>query len=141
MTGLVSFTYNCWVVSENNVYAIVQTGGKQYRVTVGDRLRVDAMHHKPGEDIQLDQVLLVSKDGEVTVGSPLVAGAKVDAKVERNVKSDKVTVFKYKPKVRYRRKTGHRQPYTELAIKKITLRKKRQSKASRPQEANKSEEE
>jgi len=115
-------------VPEDNDYAIVQTGGKQYRVAAGDRLRVDVMHHEPGEDIQLDQVLLVSKGGEVTVGTPLVAGAKVSAKVERNGKSDKITVFKYKPKVRYRRKTGHRQSYTELAIEKITLRKSRQSK-------------
>ena len=128
-------------MSENNDYAIVQTGGKQYRVAVGDRLRVDVMHHEPGEDIQLDQVLLVSKGGEVTVGNPLVAGAKVGAKVEGNGKSDKITVFKYKPKVRYRRKTGHRQPYTELAIEKITLRKSRPSKTSKSKEANESEEE
>jgi large subunit ribosomal protein L21 len=99
--------------------AIVQTGGKQYRVSSGDT--IDVMHLPAGEgsNIELDQVLLIADGENLRVGTPTVEGAKVLAEVLGDGKEKKVIVFKYKPKVRYRRKKGHRQLYTRLAIKEI----------------------
>ncbi len=101
------------------MYAIVETGGKQYRVVEGSTLVVEKLAFNQGEQVVLDQVLAVSKDGELTVGSPFVEGATVEAKVMENGKSDKVIVFKFKAKKDYRRKQGHRQPYTKLKIENI----------------------
>jgi large subunit ribosomal protein L21 len=102
-------------------YAIIETGGKQYRVSVGDRLAVEKLDAEPGSDIVFDRVLLVGGNGSTTVGTPLVNGASVSAQVENQFRGEKIVVFKYKPKKRYRRKTGHRQSITRLAIKEITL--------------------
>jgi large subunit ribosomal protein L21 len=104
---------------DDKTYAIVQTGGKQYKVSVGQTIEVERLTEKEKAKVELDQVLLVSDGKKVTVGTPTVEGAKVVAEVVGNGKGDKVTVFKYKPKVRYRRMKGHRQPYTALAIKEI----------------------
>lgn len=101
------------------MYAVVKTGGKQYRVAEGDTIFVEKLDVTEGDNITLDEVLLLSNDGKVTVGNPTVSGAKVKAKVEGQRKSKKITVFKYKPKKNYRKKTGHRQPYTKLVIEKI----------------------
>lgn len=101
------------------MYAIIETGGKQYRVQEGDTLFVEKLDATQGDVITLDSVLAVSKDGKLTVGSPLVEGAKVEAKVVDQGKGKKIIVFKYKPKKDYRRKQGHRQPYTKLIIEKI----------------------
>lgn len=101
-------------------YAIVQTGGKQYQVRPGDTIRVESLPGEAGETVELDDVLMVSKDGEVTVGNPNVAGAKVTAEVSEHGRAKKIVVFKYKAKTRYRRKHGHRQGYTELTVKDIT---------------------
>lgn len=100
-------------------YAIVQTGGKQYRVREGDSIVVEKLPGEEGDPIELDNVLLVSKDAKVTVGQPHVDGARVVAEVTRQGKADKVIVFKYKPKVRYHVKNGHRQQVTQLSIKQI----------------------
>lgn len=101
------------------MYAIVETGGKQYRVAEGDTIFVEKLEAANGNQVTLDKVLLVS-DGENTkVGTPTVDGAKVVAKVEKHGKSKKIIVFKYKPKKNYRRKAGHRQPFTQLTIEKI----------------------
>ena len=100
-------------------YAIVETGGKQYTVRPGDTLRVEKLSDTPEEALELDRVLLLSRDGVVKVGQPLVEGASVRAEVVGNGRSRKITVLKYKPKVRYKRKTGHRQHYTELRITEI----------------------
>lgn len=100
-------------------YAVVKTCGKQYRVHSGDVIVVDRMLAKEGDNVEIDQVLLVSDGKKVTVGTPLVEGARVKAEVVGEGKGEKVIVFKYKPKVRYRRKKGHRQLYTRLAIKEI----------------------
>jgi large subunit ribosomal protein L21 len=97
-------------------YAIVETGGKQYRVKVGDRIRVERIHADAGADISLDRVLLLGGTGTTTVGAPLVDGATVSAHVEDHLRGEKLYVFKYKPKKRYRRKIGHRQELTELTI-------------------------
>lgn len=101
------------------MYAIVQTGGKQYKVSEGDTLFIEKLEAEAGAEVSFDQVLLVSKDGKVVVGSPVVAGASVTATVLKNGKAKKILVFKYKSKKNYRRKAGHRQPYTQVQIAKI----------------------
>lgn len=102
-------------------YAIIKTGGKQYRVQPGDVIEVERLvDTEPGDTFSFDEVLLVSKDGDVTVGSPTVKGAKVVAKIEDEAKGDKILVFKYKRKVRFRRKNGHRQWFSRVSITGIT---------------------
>ena len=101
-------------------YAIMKTGGKQYRVRPGDVLDVEKLPAEEGSFIELGDVLAVSRDGELTLGSPMVDGASVLAQVRSQYRDDKVLVFKYKRKVRYRRKKGHRQPYTRLYITSIS---------------------
>ena len=102
-------------------YAIVRTGGKQYRVRPGDTIRVESIPGDQGDPVELTDVLMVSRDGNVTVGEPTVAGAKVTAEVAGQGKHKKVVVFKFKAKTRFRRKAGHRQPYTELKITDIVI--------------------
>ena len=101
------------------IYAIVETGGKQYRVTPGQVIDVDHLDMVDGETVELDKVLLVADGDKVVVGTPIVEGAKVLATSRGNGKTDKTIVFRYKNKVRYRKKTGHRQLYTRLAVDKI----------------------
>ena len=100
-------------------YAIVRTGGKQYKVAVGDSIDVESLLVDEGKTVELDQVLLVAEGKKINVGTPLVKGAKVLAEVAGNGRGKKATVFKYKPKVRYRRMRGHRQSYTRLVVKQI----------------------
>ena len=104
-----------------NTYAIIQSGGKQYRVHSGDTVRVESLPYGDGDTISVEDVLLISKDGDVTVGTPNVAGANVTAEIVGNGKHKKVVVFKYKSKTRYRRKNGHRQRYTDLKITNISI--------------------
>lgn len=101
------------------MYAIIETGGKQYRVKEGDTLVVEKLEAEQGDTVTIDNVLAVSKDGKLIVGNPAVDGAKVEAKVVAQGKSKKIIVFKYKPKKDYRKKQGHRQLYTKLIIEKI----------------------
>lgn len=101
------------------MYAIVQTGGKQYRVSVGQVIDVERLPVPIGDTVELDRVLLVAEGGQIKVGRPVVEGAKVIAQVVQQGKGPKITVFKYKPKTRYRRTLGHRQLLTSLAIKRI----------------------
>ncbi|KRU25175.1 ribosomal protein L21 [Clostridium sporogenes] len=102
------------------MYAVVVTGGKQYKVAEGDVLFVEKLTADVNSTVELDNVLLVGKDnGETVVGKPMVEGAKVTAKVLAQGKAKKVVVFKYKPKKDYRKKQGHRQPYTKIQIEKI----------------------
>lgn len=103
------------------IYAVIQTGGKQYKVSPGDTIKVELLPVESGSNVELDQVLLIADGDKVTIGSPTIQGAKVVATAVRQGKADKVIVFKYKSKVRSRRKKGHRQPYTELTIKEIVL--------------------
>ena len=102
-------------------YAILKTGGKQYRVRPGDVIEVEKLPVEEGSTIELSEVLAVSKDTGLVLGSPLVADAKVLADVRQQGRDDKIIVFKYKRKVRYRIKKGHRQPYTRLAITGIVV--------------------
>ena len=101
------------------MYAIVKTGGKQYKVAQGDVLFVEKLEANEGDVVTLDQVLAVAGENGLTVGAPVVEGATVTAKVVAQGKAKKVVVFKYKRKKDYRRKNGHRQPYTKLVIEKI----------------------
>lgn len=102
------------------MYAVLKTGGKQYRVQEGDVIFVEKLNAEVDGTVELTEVLAVSKEnGELVVGKPVVEGAKVVAKVADQGKAKKVLVFKYKAKKDYRRKQGHRQPYTKLVIEKI----------------------
>ena len=101
------------------MYAVLTTGGKQYRVQEGDVLFVEKLNAEVDSTVGLTEVLAVAKDGEIKVGAPVVEGAKVVAKVLAQGKAKKVVVFKYKRKKDYRRKNGHRQPYTKIVIEKI----------------------
>ena len=100
-------------------YAIIQTGGKQYKAVEGETIEVDKLETEVGKKVDLKEVLLVRDEGNVMVGAPTIADAKVAATVVAQDKGDKITVFKYKPKIRYRVKTGHRQQYTRLMIDSI----------------------
>ena len=102
-------------------YAIVRTGSKQYRVQAGDSIRVESLPAYAGEIVDIDDVLMVSTDGDVRVGAPVVSGARVRAQVTSRGRGRKIRVFKYKPKVRYRRMKGHRQHYTDLRIIDISI--------------------
>lgn len=101
------------------MYAIIETGGKQYKVSEGDVIYVEKLNASEGEEVTFDKVLAVAKEGGLVVGAPLVSGASVSGKVEKHGKEAKIIVFKYKPKKNYRRKQGHRQPYTKVTISKI----------------------
>jgi large subunit ribosomal protein L21 len=101
------------------IYAVIETGGKQYKVSPGQTIDVERLDVAEGKTVDLDRVLLIGDGKRVTVGAPTVDGAKVVATSQGEGKGDKVIVFKYKPKVRYRKKTGHRQFYTRLVIDKI----------------------
>ena len=101
------------------MYAVIRTGGKQYTVRPGDILSVERLDGEAGASIEFGDVLMVADDGAVTVGTPTVAGARVLAEIVEHGKGKKVVVFKYKPKIRYRRRTGHRQQYTRLSVKEI----------------------
>ena len=110
-------------------YAIVQTGGKQYRVEPGTTLRVESLSSDRGREVEFEDVLLVSRDGEVTLGTPTVPGARVKAEVVSNGRGGKIIVLKYKNKTRYRVKRGHRQAYTEVKITDISVNRRRKAKA------------
>src|SRR5699024_2242434 len=100
------------------MYAIIETGGKQVKVTEGEAIYVEKVDADVEETVTFDKDLFVGGD-DVNVGAPFVEGATVEAKVEKQGRQKKITVFKYKPKKNYRRKQGHRQPYTKLIIEKI----------------------
>ena len=100
-------------------YAIIETGGKQYRVVVGDRLSIEKLPSDAGAEFTFDRVLMIGGDGAPKVGTPLLSGAFVSATIEEQYRGPKIVVFKYKPKKRYRRRTGHRQALTRVAITAI----------------------
>lgn len=102
------------------MYAVIDSGGKQITVREGDLVRVERIAGSVGDQVVLDRVLLVG-DGETRVGTPTVAGATVQARVVRQDRARKIIVMKYKPKAHYRRKTGHRQDFTELRIERIAV--------------------
>jgi large subunit ribosomal protein L21 len=101
------------------MYAVIKTGGKQYKVQEGDIIRVEKLDAAEGSTVQFDEVLALSDENGLKVGTPVVDGAVVEANVLGQGKGKKIIVFKYKPKKNYRKKQGHRQPYTQLQITKI----------------------
>ena len=104
---------------KDNMYAIIETGGKQYKVTEGDVLYIEKLTAEAGEAVTFDKVLAVLDGDTAKFGAPTVEGASVTANVVKNGKGKKVLVFKYKPKKNYRRRQGHRQPYTKVEITKV----------------------
>ena len=103
------------------MYAIIETGGKQYKVQEGDTLRIELLKEAPGETVGIDRVLTVVKDDKAMIGKPVVEGAKVVLKVLEHGKGEKVLIFKYKSKKKYRKTRGHRQPYTEVLVEKLEI--------------------
>lgn len=102
------------------MYAIIETGGKQYKVSQGDVVFIEKLDVQPDETIKFDKVITVATDAGVTFGNPTVSGAVVTAKAIKNGKAKKITVFTYKSKKSEKRKMGHRQPYTKVQIETIT---------------------
>jgi len=102
------------------VYAIIKTGGKQYKVSEGDAVYIEKLDAAEGDSVTFETVLSVVDGDTVKIGTPVVEGAKVTAKVEKNGKDKKIRVFKYKAKSNYRRRMGHRQPFTKVVIEKIS---------------------
>ncbi len=103
------------------MYAVVETGGKQYRVQEGDEISVEKLGVEAGEEVVFDKVLAAGEGADIKVGAPYVAGASVKATVVENGKGEKIIIFKYKSKKDYRKKQGHRQPYTKVKIDSIVL--------------------
>lgn len=101
------------------MYAVIKSGGKQYTVREGETLEVELLPDEPGATVEIGEVLMVGEGNGVTVGAPYVAGAKVICDVVDRTKGEKLIVFKYKNKTRYRRKTGHRQHYTRITVRQI----------------------
>lgn len=106
---------------QSTVFAIVESGGKQYRVSEGEVIDVERLAVAEGDTVTLDRVLMVADGDQVRIGKPLVEGARVQARVVENDRGPKILVFKYKPKIRYRVKSGHRQPFTRLRIEQILV--------------------
>jgi large subunit ribosomal protein L21 len=119
-----SFTPNRLIRVKNfrnrNMYAVVQTGGKQYRLSVGDSVRVEKLAGEPGEVINLPEVLMVGDGEQVSVGSPTIEGACVKAEILAHGRDKKIRVFKMKRRKKYRRTQGHRQSFTQLRVTDIT---------------------
>lgn len=103
------------------MYAVFQTGGKQFRAEPGDRIRVPSLEAEPGETITFERVLVASNGSDVSIGAPLVDGASVTAKVVRHGRDKKVVVFRRKRRKGYRRKKGHRQGFTEVRVSQVVL--------------------
>ena len=101
------------------VYAVIETGGKQYKVAPKQTIEVERLDVPEGQTVELDRVLLIGGDGDTLVGNPIIKGARVVATCLGEAKAEKVIVFKYKSKVRYHRKKGHRQTYTRILVNEI----------------------
>jgi len=101
------------------MYAVIKTGGKQYKVTAGDKLKVEKLAGEVGSKVVLDKILMLADGDAITIGSPLVAGAKVSATVVSHGRGDKVMIFKFRRRKHYRKTQGHRQSYTEILIEDV----------------------
>ena len=101
------------------MYAVIKTGGKQYRVTEGQKVRVEKLAGDPGKEITFSEVLMLGGEGTAKIGQPLVGGASVSAKIATQDRADKITIFKFRRRKNYRRKNGHRQPFTDIVITSI----------------------
>ena len=117
------------------MYAVIETGGKQYRVTEGDVINVEKLDAEVGKTLTIKEVLILEKDDETVVGAPYVTGASVKAEVLEIGKAKKVVIYKYKAKKDSKKKQGHRQPYTELKIKSVSVRAPRKKAETAEAEA------
>jgi large subunit ribosomal protein L21 len=125
----------------SDIYAIIETGGKQYRVSAGQIIEVDFLDALDGTQVELDRVLFLSDGDKVTVGGPVVEGAKVLATSQGDVRGAKTTSFKYKNKTRYHRKIGHHETYTRLSIDKIVVPGAPEEKAPAPKRTRRTKKE
>lgn len=121
------------------MYAIIEACGKQYKVSKGDVVFFEKLDTEEGKTVKFDKVILVSDNGKVEVGAPYVKGAKVEGKVVAHGKAKKIIVFKYKAKKNYRRKQGHRQPYTKVEITSIKVAAEKAEKVEKAEKAEKTE--
>jgi len=103
--------------------AVIKTGGKQYLVSPGDKIKIEKINKKEGEEVIFEDILLLEKRKKVEIGTPKIKGARVIGKVVKQGKGEKVIIFKYKPKKRYKIKKGHRQPFTEVEIETIDYKR------------------
>ncbi len=101
------------------MFAVIKTGGKQYLVSPGNKIKIEKLEVEPDKEITFDQVLLLVKSKKTEIGTPFIEGLKIKAKVLKQDRAKKITILKYKPKKRYQKKIGHRQPYTEVEILKF----------------------
>jgi large subunit ribosomal protein L21 len=101
------------------MYAVIKTGGKQYRVTEGQKLRVEKLAGDPGNEITFNEVLLIGGSDSPKIGQPFIGGASVSAKIAVHDRGDKIVIFKFRRRKNYRRKNGHRQPFTDVLITSI----------------------
>ena len=101
------------------MFAVIRTGGKQYLVSPGDKIKIEKLDKEEGKEVTFTDVLLVEKSNKLEIGNPKVKGGKVLGKIIKQDKAKKIIILKYKPKSRYKKKTGHRQPFTEVEILKI----------------------
>ncbi len=104
------------------MYAVFQTGGKQYKVAEGDVIYIEKLDAEEGSTVQFDQVLMVANDDSVLVGNPTIAGATISGKLEKHGRGKKIVVYKYKRRKNYHKKQGHRQPFSKVVIEKITVK-------------------
>ena len=121
------------------MYAIIETCGKQYKVSEGDVVFFEKLEAEEGKNVKFDKVILVSDGKKVEVGTPYVKGAKVEGKVIAHGKAKKIIVFKYKAKKNYRRKQGHRQPYTKVEITSVKLAAEKTDTEKKPAEKKETE--
>ena len=121
------------------MYAIIETGGKQYKVQNGDVLYIEKLDMAEDSTVTFDKVIAVHNDKELKLGAPYVKGATVEAKVLKNGKGKKITVFTYRPKKGSQRKLGHRQPYTKVQIEAVSAKAPRAAKAKTEEAANDAE--
>ncbi|TEB12761.1 50S ribosomal protein L21 [Pelotomaculum propionicicum] len=115
------FSGESQIYGGENMYAVIETGGKQYRVQVGDTFKVDKLPAEAGETVEVNKVLAVSDGESLRVGTPLLEGVKVILKVLKHGKGKKIVIFKFKAKKNYRRKQGHRQPFTQVTVDAIEV--------------------
>ncbi len=111
-----ALTRRDWIEEVNNMYAVIKTGGKQYRVQEGDVITIEKLNANVGDKVEFDEVLVLGEGADIKVGTPFLDGVKVFGTVTENGKGKKIIIFKYKSKKDYRKKQGHRQPYTMVEI-------------------------
>lgn len=120
-THLITYIFVAQSARRTEIYAIVETGGKQYRVAPGQTLEIEKLDVESGKAVELDRVLLIADGEKVTVGTPIIKGAKVTATSQGDGKAKKVVAFYFKNKTRHHKKIGHRQPFTRLVVNEIVM--------------------